>query len=197
MYKRQDQKLYRATQHDPDANPELVRINSRRRKSIAFMNLLTRGFQRQDGSFPMPMINIVMSEKVCEALLASILNPDEPIDFDLAWDDVDKRCETIRGVPIDPRRARTALILGEFRRHVLKPDGKPASYTRNHRLFDEHQKAALMVAARGRCEHVGCTSPWITLTADHKHPASKGGPTSCVNGGIRCDPCNKDKSDTI
>ncbi len=193
----EDQKLFRQSENDPDAAPELVRMNSRRRKSIALLNLLTRGFQRQDGSFPTPMVNIVMSEKVAERLLQSISEPDEPIEFDLAWDDIDRRCETIRGVPIHPRRARTALLLGAFRRQLFKPDGIPASYTKPARLFDEHQKQTLLVAARGRCQHVGCGSPWIWLTADHSHPSSRGGGTSVVNGQILCDACNKWKRDRL
>lgn len=193
----EDQKLFRQSENDPDAAPELVLMNSRRRKSIALLNLLTRGFQRQDGSFPTPMVNIVMSEKVAERLLQSVAEPDEPIEFDLAWDDIDRRCETIRGVPIHPRKARTALLLGTFRRQVFKPNGIPASYTKPARLFDEHQKQTLLVAARGRCEHVGCASPWIWLTADHRHPASHGGRTSVANGQILCDPCNKWKRDRL
>jgi hypothetical protein len=193
----EDQKLFRQSENDPDAAPELVRMNSRRRKSIALLNLLTRGFQRADGSFPTPMVNIVMSEKVAERLLTSVSEPDEPIEFDLAWDDMDRRCETIRGVPIHPRKARTALLLGTFRRQVFKPDGIPASYTKPARLFDEHQKQTLLVAARGRCQHVGCSSPWITLQADHKRPSVLGGLTNLLNGQILCEWCNKWKRDRL
>ena len=100
-------------------------------------------------------------------------------------------------MPIHPRRARTALLLGTFRRQVFKPDGIPVSYTKPARLFDEHQKQTLLVAARGRCQHVGCNSPWIWLTADHKHPSSRGGGTSVANGQILCDACNKWKRDQL
>jgi 5-methylcytosine-specific restriction endonuclease McrA len=79
----------------------------------------------------------------------------------------------------------------------VKPDGTPASYTKPQRLFDRHQKQALLVAARGRCEHTGCTNPWVMLTADHKRPNARGGPTSVENGQILCDACNKDKADRL
>jgi len=113
----------------------------------------------------------------------------------LSWDDFVTACRY--WLNCAPRKARTALLLGTFRRQVFKPDGIPASYTKPARLFDEHQKQTLLVAARGRCQHVGCSSPWITLQADHKRPSVLGGLTNLLNGQILCEWCNKWKRDRL
>ena len=44
-------------------------------KCEAFMKILIRGWRREDGTQPVPLINIVMSETVAEDLLARNLRP--------------------------------------------------------------------------------------------------------------------------
>jgi hypothetical protein len=85
-------------------------VTSQTQKGLhALLRLMVRGWRREDGSYPDFLVNIVMSEKLAENLLARIfghINPDgsNPLDIDpfelpIAWSDIDGRCETIRGTP--------------------------------------------------------------------------------------------------
>ncbi len=194
----EDQKLFRQTTNDPDADPQLTALSHRRRRLVAFMNLISRGFARQDGSHPIPLINIVMSEAVAEDLIRRMTgDPDyrfDPTTLPLDPDDIDKRSETARGTPIDPRRALPLLLIGQLRRQIFTVEGKTSNYSSGTRLFTAEQKNALLVEARGRCSTPGCDNPWIMLTADHTQPWSTTHHTCICDGTIKCDPCNNWKS---
>ncbi|MGI9605757.1 MAG: hypothetical protein ACR2P0_06425 [Acidimicrobiales bacterium] len=114
------QKLFR-NERDAGHTEGLMPHNQRR--VIALMRLLSRGFERKDGTHPVPLVNIVMSEGVLEDLIQRMLG--EPIhDFDplelaIEFGEVDRRCETIQGTPLDPRRAWPAVLIGRLRRQIL------------------------------------------------------------------------------
>ena len=194
----EDQKLFRQTRDNPDAHPQLAAMSHRRRRLVALMNLISRGFERQDGSHPIPLINIVMSQKVAEDLINRTTgDPDgsfDPHSLPLDPDDIDRRCETIRGTPLDPRRLWPLLLIGQLRRQIFKPNGRTAEYSSGTRMFTAAQKNALLVEARGHCSTPGCDNPWIMLTADHTQPWSLTKHTCIADGTIKCDPCNSWKS---
>ncbi len=194
MVEREAQTLFRA---EVDAGHDDGTMSHRRRRSIALMRLVRRGTQRPDGSMPLPLVNIVMSQRVAEDLCARMTGS---VDFDphrlpLRWDDVDRRCETIRGTPIDPRRAWPALLIGRLRRQVLNAKGRTIDLGYDTRLYTPVQKNALLVESRGHCTTIGCSAPFEWLAADHITPASKNGPTSLANGQILCNPDNRRKGD--
>lgn len=60
------------------------------------------------------------------------------------------------------------------------------------RFFSDSQRAALYLAADGRCTNCGDPLPpgWH---ADHRDPYSAGGPTDVINGQALCPPCNLTK----
>jgi 5-methylcytosine-specific restriction endonuclease McrA len=57
------------------------------------------------------------------------------------------------------------------------------------RRFSSRQRAAMYIAADGRCSNCGkpLTAGWH---ADHIHPWSQGGPTDVINGQALCPACN-------
>lgn len=64
------------------------------------------------------------------------------------------------------------------------------------RRFSPRQRAALYLAADGRCERCGIELEpgWH---ADHIHPYSKSGPTDVINGAALCPSCNHKKGASI
>jgi 5-methylcytosine-specific restriction endonuclease McrA len=188
------EKLFRTEQTAGHNNGALT---NRARKSIALMRLLKQGFQRTDGSFPLPLINIVMSEKVAEDLLARTTGTDQydPHTLPLHWGDIDARCETIRGTPIDPRRTLPALLIGRLRRQILDAKSRTTDLGHDTRLFPTALKNALLVESRGSCTTPGCDAPYTWLTADHITPHTHHGPTALTNGQTLCNPDNHRKSD--
>ena len=197
MVEHEAEKLFRAEQQAK--LPPIDQSTTRERNLLALMRLCKRGFQREDGGWPAPLINIVMSEQVGEDLVSRMLDGDSHDPFELPVDyfDVDKRCETIRGTPLDPRRAWPVLVTGWLRRQVMNAKNRRTNLGHDVRLFNTVQKQALLVEARGHCTTTGCDAPFSWLQADHIHPAGKHGPTNLDNGQIKCQPCNHRKSDHI
>ena len=181
----------RQTEHDNNLTPA-EQTPTRQLNTLALMRLCKRGFQRPDGGWPTPLINIVMSEQVAEDLISRMLDGDthNPFHLPLHYNDIDARCETIRGTPLDPRRTWPALITGRLRRQVMKAKSRKMDVGHDVRLFNEAQKQALLVEARGQCATTGCDSPSAWLQADHINPHTKHGPTNLENGQIKCQPCN-------
>ncbi len=170
----------------------------------ALLRLMARGWRRNDGSYPDFLVNIVMSERVAEDLLARAfghLDPDgaNPLDIDpfevpIAWDDIDGRCETIRGTPIHPKHALGIVLAGKLRRMILDADDAVLNQGQDIRLFTKEQRNALLVQQRGQC-NLGTQTPFRWLEADHIKPSSKGGPTDLKNGQMINGAENKAKRD--
>ncbi|MGI9606208.1 MAG: HNH endonuclease [Acidimicrobiales bacterium] len=183
------------------------RLPIAQRNTLALLRLMARGFKRTDGSFPDPLIHIVMSEQVAEDVAARVIDAIDPAtgriaEFDpferpLDWTDIDKRCETIRGTPLDPLLVLPALLIGRLRRQVIGAEGRTLDLGTNVRLFPKWMKHALLVESRGRCARDGCDAPFSWLHADHRIPHIKGGSTSVENGDMVCDPENGWKGDNM
>ncbi|RZV45987.1 MAG: HNH endonuclease [Acidimicrobiales bacterium] len=202
MCDHETQKRRRAEADSPDG----VRTPLKKLQLQAMMRLLVRGFQREDGSTPVPLVNLVMSEKLAEDLLARVTgcespSAESPLDINpfelpIAWDDIDGRCETIRGTPVHPKHALWLLLIGNLRRTVMTADNQVLNLGRSTRLFTKPQRNALLVQSRGRCVERSCTNPYPWLQADHVHPWTLGGLTDLANGAIRCQPHNNAKGAT-
>ena len=171
----------------------------------AMLRLMVRGWRREDGSYPDFLVNIVMSEQVAEDLLARSFGheapPGEsPIDIDpfevpIAWDDIDRRCETIRGTPVHPKHALGILLTGCLRAMTVNSDSKVVNEGPDKRFFSKRQANALLVQQRGQCA-LGTQAPFRWLQADHIHPHSKGGQTTLSNGQMINGADNMAKGDT-
>jgi len=195
----EEQKLHRNELGDPNG----PKLSTRQRTMCAFMKLIVRGFQREDGTFPVPLVQLSVSQRVAEDTLARVLgciNPDSdgpmdvnPYELPISYDDIDGRCETIRGTPIHPIHALIPLLIGTLRRVVYNDDGQPIELGTDARLFPPKLRAALLATFRGHCAVPGCNNPYPWLQADHIRPASLGGPTHLHNGQALCCPHNQAK----
>lgn len=200
MHEAEVEKLSCAEREDPNCVP----VSLRSKNLMAFMKILIRGWKRADGSEPVPLVNIVMSETVAEDLLARTFgheSPDgeSPLDLDpfelpINWADIEGRCETIRGTPIHPRHALGILLAGKLRRTVMTADSRVVDLGVDVRAFNKAQRNALLVQSRGQCVD-GSQAPFGWLQADHICPHSKGGPTNLANGAMRGRPDNQAKGD--
>jgi hypothetical protein len=95
MHEADGEKLSKAEREDPNLTP----LSVRHKNLTALMKILIRGWRRENGSEPTPLINIVMSERVAEDLLARQFghqSPDgeSPLDIDpfelpISWNDID------------------------------------------------------------------------------------------------------------
>ncbi len=177
-----EQRLFRA-----DAESGSGRSAAQRRAD-ALVDALTgehhAGSMRPSGA--RPLVHLVLSERVAERLLVG-QTPH------LDADDPDGRCELVDGTPVDPRHAAGVAAVATLRRLVLGPRGEVLDLGRSVRTFPAHLKAALLAAARGRCQIPSCDAPSAWLQADHVRPWSRGGSTSTANGQVLCDPHNKAK----
>ena len=191
------------TAGDDDSLPAM---SPRQRTMTAIMTLITRGFQRDDGTFPEPMVQLVMSEKVAEDLLARTMgcvdpDGDGPMDFDpfevpINYDDIDGRCETLRGTPIHPVHALFLLLIAKMRRLIFDQDGNPIeepNEVSEFRFFTKKQRQMLLAQTRGKCGIAGCHNPYAWMQIDHINPRSHGGPTLLPNGMPLCRPHNQAK----
>lgn len=186
-------------------NPNAPTTSIAQKNLDALLRLMVRGWRRKDGTYPDFLVNLVMSERVAEDLLARTYghtDPDgaKPLDIDpfelpIAWDDIDGRCETIRGTPIHPKHALGVLLAGRLQRMVMNAADKCVNHGTEVRFFDKTQRNALLVQQRGQCA-LGTQAPFRWLQADHIKPHSKGGPTSLPNGQMINGADNKAKSDT-
>jgi len=196
-WQHEDQKLFRSGQETTEAgplSPDHAAPSPGKRGANALMNLIVRGFKREDGTHPVPLINIVASEAVIEDTIERL--DDLTLDpLPLAFDDIDKRCELIDGTPLHPTYLLTTLGLATFRRQILSAAGRSLDVSVNARCFTPWQQQALRVEARGRCQDPGCHSPFPWLEADHIVAHSRGGPTQMSNGKMRCGPHNRAKGD--
>ncbi len=171
----------------------------KQRQMTGLVRLCKRGFQRQDGGWPAPLVNIVMSPQVAADLISRMLDGDDhdPFELPIAHGDIDARSETIRGTPIDPRRAWPALVTGRLIRQVMTAPDQTVNLGTGVRLFNAAQKQALLVQSRGQCTTEGCDAPHTWLQADHRHPSSRGGQTNLEDGQMKCQPDNHRKADHL
>jgi len=65
------------------------------------------------------------------------------------------------------------------------------------RTFTKKSIEAKLVEQNGRCEYCGIEVSEKDAVGDHKHPWSKGGPTTNDNLAAACKSCNSSKSDTL
>lgn len=190
------QKLFRK---EKDAGHGEGVMSHKKRRMIAMMRLISKGFKRKDGTHPVPLVNVVMSEPLLKDLMNRMLGePGEdfdPFNLPTAYFDIDRRCEMIDGTPIHPRRAWPAVLYGRLRRQVLTAESRTIDLGHDVRVFTDVQKNALLVETRGQCVETGCDAPFAWLQADHIIAHANGGPTDMDNGVPRCGPDNLRKGD--
>ena len=192
-HRSEEQALFRAEADEALAS---TAASAAQRSVNAFMNLVNRGASRTESAAAAPLVNIVLSESVAEAMLDRIDHPSsDPLP--IAFDDIDARCETIDGTPLHPNFVLATLGTATFRRQIMGADSRIIDVSVNARCFTPWQKQALAVQARGRCRRRGCDAPFSWLEADHVEAHSRGGPTRLDNGQLLCRPHNQAKGSAL
>jgi hypothetical protein len=97
----------------------------------------------------------------------------------------DRRCETVDGVPVDPRQAVALAFLGHVRRIVVDGAGVVVNAGRLRRLFTGPVRDILQVI-EPRCIWLGCTIRAAISQIDHLHSHTNGGATDAANAGVMC-----------
>lgn len=179
------------------------------RRADALVELVSTGDGHGRTSSASPLVHVVMSEQLVADHFARLASAggltierdggehdvDAPDRLRIDPLDADGRCELIDGSPIHPHFALATLAGATFRRMVLSAESERMDLGRAVRGFPPQLKHALLVRARGRCQHPGCDAPVQWMQADHLIPWSRCGETSIANGQILCDPHNKLKRD--
>ncbi len=92
-------------------------------------------------------------------------------------------CRTTSGVPIDPRDALIAAVMGQVRRVVVDSAGVIINLGRKQRLFKGPVRE-MILALQVWCMWSGCRQR--ARQVDHLLPYARGGLTDAVNGGGGC-----------
>ena len=204
------QKIRTAVEHEAeklrrqDKVNDVVRTDAQR-KMAALTNLVERGFAREDGPLPVPLVNIVMSQSVAEwarAVLAGEIEPGDTVPVSAL--DVDGRCELIDGTPIHPFLAMLALgdhgldTAGQpnLRRYVMDAKSRAIDVSVNARSAPEWMRTTALIQTRGNCSTLGCDAPHSWLNIDHIEPVAHGGETVLENLEPLCRPDNQHKAAT-
>lgn len=175
------------------------------RKMAALAALVKRGFAREDGTYPVPLGNIVVSQKVLEWALNTLAGAEPGDTVPVHPTDPDGRCELIDGTPIHPFLAVHALGLisptsvanpVNLRRYVVDAKSRVIDISVNARVAPEWMRTAINVQARGQCEQHGCDAPHSWLQMDHVDPVANEGETRFDNIQAGCRPDNQAKAAT-
>jgi len=172
-----------------------------RQRLQALLSLAQRGHQREDGTRPSPLFNMVMSPALVDWAtnqLAGANADTVPVDpFD-----VDRRCELIDGTPIHPLLAVAIgglwnLDTPTLCRYILNAKDRIIDYSYNTRIAPEHLRTSAHIEHRGACATTGCDADHNWLQIDHINPHTNGGPTSLPNSEPRCQADNQAKAASL
>ena len=169
----------------PDQPVRLPRTSAQRRADALLAIFLAAAAAPPDGVPADPVGNLLIDETTFGELLveAGLAAPrHEP-----GWPSIlERRCETVSGVPIDPRTALAVLVEGRVRRVVCDRNGVVVNLGRTQRLFTGAAREAVLLQAT-RCRWKGCAVPHRRLQADHVIPWAAGqGRTDVANGDGLC-----------
>ena len=172
MHDAEVKKLEKNEQQTLNENPNAPVTSQVQKNLDAFLRLMVRGWRREDGSYPDYLVNITMSEKVASDLLARTyghVDPDgdNPLDIDpyelpIDWNDIDGRCETIRGTPVHPKHTLGVLLAAKMQRMVMNAEDETVNHGTKVRCFTKTQRNALLVQQRGQC-NLGTQTPFRWL----------------------------------
>ena len=171
-------------QHGHAASAVLMPRTDRQRRADALVAIFeTAATANNTGKLADPVINLVIDHDQFEQYLREQLDGTS-VTIDPAGV-LGRRCETVDGVPVDPRQAVALAIVGQVRRVVINAAGVVTDAGRLRRLFTGPLRDAL-VALSPRCFWLGCTIRAAISQIDHLHPHSTGGQTDAANAGVAC-----------
>ena len=142
---------------------------------------------------PEPLVNVLVDEASFERIMGMAaghdVEPDDPTRVDPSRPDA-IRCETDRGVRLDPREVAECAIVGHVRRVVLDSRNVVIDLGRKERLFKRGAREAVLLGrwpGQGPgCGWADCGVPDHRCQIDHVDDWASGGPTSPGNGDPLC-----------
>lgn len=173
-------------QYGPDATQDQLPRSARQRRADAFlaMTLAAAAHGVGDGAAIDVTVNLVMDVDQFEQYTREQID-DTPVGIDPAGLR-SRRCETIDGIPVDPRQAVALAFLGRIRRVVVNTAGIVVNAGQTRRLFDGALRQAI-IAVDPVCAWLGCSLRAQIAQIDHLEPAARGGPTNASNGKVMCE----------
>jgi hypothetical protein len=172
-------------QHGDAACAALLPRTDRQRRADALVNIFeTAATATGSGQLADPVVNLLIDNDQFEQYLREQIDG-TPVAIDPNTVG-DRRCETIGGVPVDPRQAVALAIVGQVRRIVVNTAGVVTDAGRLRRLFTGSLREAL-IAISPRCIWLGCTIRAAISQIDDLQPHSRGGPTSSTNAAVVCE----------
>ena len=171
--------------HGPDADRSLMPRNAAQRRADAFVAMVSAAASTGvgDGRSIDATVNLVCDLDQFEQHLDAAV-ADAPVDIDPATVE-HRRCETVDGVPVDPRQVVAAAVRSRVRLIVTDDAGVIVHAGRKRKLFTGPLREAI-VALDPMCGWLGCTLRAQICDIDHLEPRSRGGPTDASNGKIMC-----------
>jgi hypothetical protein len=175
-------------QYGDQASPILMPRTDRQRRADALVAIFetaatTTNNASGRGRLADPVVNLTIDHDQFEQYLREQIDG-TPVQIDPATV-LDRRCETIDGVPVDPRQAVALAIVGQVRRIVINTAGVVTDAGRLRRLFTGPLRQAL-IAISPRCMWLGCTIRAVVSQIDHLQPHTDGGLTDAANAAIAC-----------
>lgn len=146
--------------HGDDMSADLLERTGSQREFDALHAIFVAACRRPadggDSAVSVPTVNIVVDERTAAEYVAYAAGgpPPEPADPG----DMTRRCETDRGVRVDPREAVAAMLVGRLRRVVYDSAGVVIDLGRSRRLFTGSVRRAVWLQGR-TCLWPGCTAP--------------------------------------
>jgi hypothetical protein len=176
---------------DPVPVSQLGRTASQRRFDAFFAMLEAGATNTGEAALADPVVNVIVDLDTFEQHLAAELGGPAP-QIDPAGI-IGRRCETIDGVPVDPRDVVALAMIGRVRRIVLDADDVIVNAGRLTRLYRGPLRQAIQ-AINPRCRWLGCMLRARISAIDHRHEYSQGGATDAGNGEVLCDHHNRFKT---
>jgi hypothetical protein len=171
-------------EHGDRARPELMPRTSAQRRADALMAIFEAAASAGIDGVPLEIVlNLVMDHDQFEQYLRQQLD-DTPVVIDPA-SVRNRRCETVDGIPIDPRQAVALAFLGQVRRIVVDGAGVVVNAGRLRRLFTGPLRDIVQVIDP-RCIWLGCMIRAAISQIDHLQGHAAGGATDAANAAVMC-----------
>jgi hypothetical protein len=171
------------SEHGEGATKALMPRTSAQRRADAFTAMvLAAAAAGADGAPIELVVNLISYHDQFEQHVAASIT-DEPVRIDPATVR-DRRCETIDGIPVDPRQLVAAAFVGRIRHIVVDGAGIVVAAGHQRRLFDGALRKAIQ-AVDPVCGWLGCNLRARIAQIDLS-PAARGGPTDAANGKVMC-----------
>jgi Domain of unknown function (DUF222) len=178
--------------HGDRVSMNLLARTASQRRFDAFFKILEAGATNTgEVALADPVVNVIVDLDTFEQhLRAELGGPSPRID---PVGILDRRCETIDGLPVDPRDVVALAMVGRVRRIVLDADDVIVNAGRRTRLYRGPLRQALQ-ALNPRCRWLACMLRARISAIDHRHEYGQGGVTDAANGDVLCDHHNRFKS---